>query len=581
VQTRNLPSTTAPRDSGQSSGRNSAQHAAERAARSAERYFLPSLVVLGGVIFFFGLGSLPFIGPDEPRYAEVAREMYRSGDWVTPRLGGIHWFEKPALTYWLSAIGYALFGESEFAARFGIAVFAVGGVLLAYFFGKRLRSARFGYLSAATLATCGLWPGFARGATFDLPLAVAMELALLSFFLWEKDEEARGKNRWWWLCCFALGMAVLAKGLVGIVLPAAITGLYLLLTRRLKVMLQPKLLLVGAVIFLATTAVWYAPMIARHGREFIDEFFIAHHFERYLSNKYKHPQPFYFFFVVALAGSFPWVFYFAAGLWRAVRERGELLRDRLRVFLWLWTLSPILFFSFSGSKLPGYILPVFPAVAMLIGMELDRWWTEREISDWAVLSNLTALLLAAVGVTGIWVGRRALGMSLVETGLMSGATVAVAVVYFALRVWRGGAQATYFLPFGLALAVIIATYTVFPKLGEQESVRSLAQLAARSAISDERLIFYVNADHAFDFYATNLPLRDTRSELVTTTSPDNIALIVEASKTHSLLVASPKRWSGAVTASDKLTAEKLGEQNFNARCSPDCDWVLLRARRKL
>src|SRR5262249_39654164 len=159
--------------------------------------------------------------------------------------------------------------------------------------------------------------------------------------------------------------------------------------------------------------------------------------------------------------------------------------------------------------------------------------------------------------------------------------VAVAVVYFALRILRGGAQATYFLPFGLALAVIVATYTVFPKLGEQESLRSLAQLAARSAISDERLIFYVNADHAFDFYATDLPLRDTKSELVTTTSPDNIALMVEASKTHSLLVASPKRWSDAVTASDKLTTEKLGEQNFNARCSPDCDWVLLRARRKL
>jgi 4-amino-4-deoxy-L-arabinose transferase-like glycosyltransferase len=323
VQTRNLPSTTASRDSGQSAGRNSAQYAAERAASRAERYFLPALALLSGVIFFYGLGSLPFIGPDEPRYAEVAREMYRSGDWVTPRLGGIHWFEKPALTYWLSAIGYTLFGESEFAARFGIAVFAVAGVLLVYFFGKRVRSARFGYLSAAALATCGLWPGFARGSTFDLPLAVAMELALLSFFLWEKDEEARGKNRWWWLCCFALGVAVLAKGLVGIVLPVAIIGLYLLLTRRLKVMLKPRLLLVGAVIFLATTALWYAPVIARHGREFIDEFFIAHHFERYLSNKYKHPQPFYFFFVVVLAGSFPWVFYFVAGIWRAARAGGK------------------------------------------------------------------------------------------------------------------------------------------------------------------------------------------------------------------------------------------------------------------
>ncbi len=539
--------------------------------------------MLCGIVFFYGLGSLPFVGPDEPRYAEVAREMVRSGDWITPRLGGIHWFEKPALTYWLSAIGYKLFGESEFAARFGVAVFASLGVLLVYFFGKQVRSARFGYLSAATLATCGLWPGFARAATFDLPLSVAMALALFSFFVWERRDPEQGRNRFWWLFCFALGMAVLAKGLVGIVLPAAIIGLYLLLTRRLKVLLKPKLLFAGAVLFLATAAIWYAPVIARNGREFIDEFFIAHHFQRYLSNKYKHPQPFYFFIGILLAGSFPWIFYFAASIWRALHGRGEALKDgqdRLRLFLWLWVLLPVVFFSFSGSKLPGYILPVFPAVAMLIGMEVERWWMNDDLSGWMNLSGLTALLVLAVGVAAIWVGPQALGLSVVEAGVISGATVAVAIVYFALLVWRGGGQAAYFLPFGFALVVAIATHTVFPKLGEQESLRTLAQMAGRYASTDERLIFYVNADHAFDYYATGLPLRDTKSELVTTTSPDSIALLVAASKTQSILIASPKRWSDAIASAEKLTTEKLGEQNLNTRCSPDCDWVLLRARRK-
>ncbi|MDQ3011710.1 MAG: glycosyltransferase family 39 protein [Acidobacteriota bacterium] len=546
---------------------------------SSESYFLPSLVVLCGAVFFYGLGILPFIGPDEPRYAEVAREMYRSGDWITPRLGGILWFEKPALTYWLSAIGYMLFGESEFAARFGVAVFASIGVMLVYFFGKQVRSARFGYLSAAALATCGLWLGFARGATFDLPLSVAIELALFCFFAWERRDPEQGKNRFWWIFCFALGLAVLAKGLVGIVLPAAIIGLYLLLTRRLKVILKPKLLFAGAILFLATAATWYAPVIARNGREFIDEFFIGHHFQRYLSNKYKHPQPFYFFIGVLLAGSFPWIFYFVASIWRAVSRRSEILQDRLRLFLWLWTLVPVAFFSFSGSKLPGYILPVFPAVAMLIGMEAERWWMDGDLSGPVNLNALTALLILAVGVTGLWAGPRALGLSPVEAGLISGVTMTVAIVYFALHIWRGAGQATYFLPFGLAIVVIVATHTVFPKLGEQESLRTLAQTAGRYAAPDERLIFYVNADHAFDYYATNLPLRDTKSELVTTTSPDNIALLVAASKTQSILIASPKRWGDAVVNSNKLTTEKLGEQNFNTRCSPDCDWVLLRVRR--
>ena len=174
-----------------------------------------------------------------------------------------------------------------------------------------------------------------------------------------------------------------------------------------------------------------------------------------------------------------------------------------------------------------------------------------------------------------------LGLNPVEAGLISGATVAVAIVHFALLIWRGAGQATYFLPFGLALMMIVATHTVFLKLGEQESLRTLAQAAGRYASTDERLIFYVNADHAFDYYATGLPLRDTKSELVTTTSPDNIALLIAASKTRSILIVSPKRWSEGIASSDKLTTEKLGEQNFNTRCSPDCDWVLLRARRKM
>lgn len=544
-----------------------------------ERYFPPALVILCAVVFFYGLGGLPFIGPDEPRYAEVAREMYRSGDWITPRLGGIHWFEKPALTYWLSAIGYRLFGETEFAARFGIAVVASLGVLLVYFFGRRVRSARFGYLSAAALATCGLWPGFARGATFDLPLSVAMALALFSFFVWESREEKEGRNRFWWIFCFALGVAVLAKGLVGIVLPGAIVGLYLLLTGRLKILLNPKLLLVGTVIFLATSALWYGPVIARHGREFINEFFIGHHFQRYLTNKYKHPQPIYFFPLILVLGSFPWSFFFLAGAWRAFKERRELLQDHPRLFAWLWIVLPVLFFSFSGSKLPGYILPVFPAMALLVGDELERLWPETFRGKWGNYVGPTAmwLVIAATGVQVI--GRYDLRLSQKAILPLSVTVLLIVTVYLALWIRRGGQTAMLALPFCLTGIVIVAAHTFFPALGHRESLRELAQAAARYSVPEEKLIFYVNADHAFDFYATDLPLRDTKSELVTTNSPDNIALLIAASKTKSILVASPKRWSDGVTESGKLKTEPLAEQNFNAKCSPDCDWVLLRARR--
>ncbi|MFN0109105.1 MAG: ArnT family glycosyltransferase [Blastocatellia bacterium] len=553
-----------------------------------EKYFPLALLALCAGVFFYGLGGLPFIGPDEPRYAQVAREMFISGDWVTTKLGGINWFEKPALTYWLSAAGYKLFGENEFGARFFIAVFATIGALLVYGFGKRIRSARFGFLSAAVLTTCGMWPGFARVATFDMPLSVAMTLALASFLVWEQNEEQQSRNRFWFLMCFALGLGVLAKGLVGIVLPCAVIVLYSLLTRRLKILFKPKLLLIGAVIFLATAATWYAPVIAKHGREFINEFFIGHHFQRYLSNKYKHPQPAYFFFLVALAGSFPWTFYLLGSAWNSIRNWREALADRLRLFLWLWVLVTIGFFSFSGSKLPGYVLPIFPAIALLVGLELERWWQPtparnrdgEEAGGSKVLAALTAAFIAGVGVAAVFVSQRELGVTAGSAWLIGGVTIAAAVIFLAVWLRRGGQLALMVLPFTLIAVIVAATHWVFPALGNRESLKPLAQAAKLAAQTGEKLVFFVNEDHGINFYATELPWRDTKSELVSVTSADNIDLMIQVSPTRSILVASRKRWLEGITKSEKLVAEKLGEQNYNARCSPNCDWVLLRVRRK-
>ncbi len=430
------------------------------------------------------------------------------------------------------------------------------------------------------LATCGMWPGFARVATFDLPLSVAMALALAGFFLWEQHEEKHGKNRFWFLMCFALGLGVLAKGLVGIVLPSAIICLYSLLTGRLKILFKPKLLLIGAGIFLATAATWYAPVIAKHGREFINEFFIGHHFQRYLSNKYKHPQPFYFFFLVALAGSFPWMFYLVGSAWHSLRNWRDTLADRLQLFLWLWVIVTIGFFSFSGSKLPGYVLPIFPAIALLVGLELEKWWQPVVELRTKILAALTVVFLAVVGVAAIFVSQRELGVAVKDAWLMGGVTVTVALVYLVLWLWRGGQTATVVLPFSLIVIIVAATHLIFPALGNRESLRPLAQAAVFMAQPGEKMVFFVNEDHGINFYATDLPWRDTKSELVVLTSDENVALMAAASKTKSILVASRKRWSEGLTKSEKLVTEKLGEQNFNARCSPDCDWVLLRARRK-
>jgi len=558
-----------------------------------EHFYLIALLFLCGAVYFYGLGRLPFIGPDEPRYAEVAREMYATGDWITPRLGGIKWFEKPALTYWLLATGYAVFGENEFGARFGVAVASTFAALLLYFFGRRARSARFGYLSAAALVTCGLWPGFARGVTCDLPLTVAIEIALLSFFLWESKESGAGDDRLWYVFCFALGLATLAKGLAGVALPMMIIAPYLILTGAWRSLLRPRLIIFGALIFLATAAVWYAPVIARNGREFIDEFFIGHHFQRYLSNKYRHPQPFYFFPLVAVAGCFPWSFYLISSVTRTkVRaRRGQtelgqtevcpttkvIPNDRLHLFLLLWIFAPIAFFSFSGSKLPGYILPIFPAVALIIGGELERWWRDESRPP-ALPQFLTAALTAAAGIGAGFLLQRELGVSARDAWLMGSIAVLAAAVYMGLLLFKNGRVATLYLPIGLAVILVAATHLVFPGLGNRESLKRLSLTALEAARPYERLVFFINNDQSINFYAADLPLRDERSELVIAKSGEEIGMLIEAGRSQSILVMTPKRWREGVTKSGLLRAEKIGEQNFNASCSPECDWVLLRAQ---
>jgi 4-amino-4-deoxy-L-arabinose transferase-like glycosyltransferase len=564
-----------------------------------EHFYLVALLCLCAVVFFYGLGRLPFIGPDEPRYAEVAREMYTTGDWITPRLGGIKWFEKPALTYWLLAAGYAVFGENEFGARFGVAAVSTFGALLLYFFGRRARSARFGYLSAAALVTCGLWPGFARGVTCDLPLTVAIETALLSFFLWESKESETGAGRLWYVFCFALGLATLAKGLVGVVLPMMIIAPYLILTGAWKSLLRPRLLILGALIFLGTAAVWYAPVIARNGREFIDEFFVGHHFRRYLSNKYRHPQPFYFFPLVAVAGSFPWSFYLLSSvgqtlvclgrrlsrsniersgvIWGLLRQTKVCPADRLNLLLLFWIAAPIVFFSFSWSKLPGYILPVFPAVALMVGGQLERWWSDESRPPVAP-QFLTAPLTAAAGIGAGVLLQRELGLSARDAWLMGSIAVLASAVHLGLLFFKNGRVATLYLPIGLAVIIVAASHLVFPALANRESLKKLSLAALEAARPYERLVFLINNEQSINFYATGLPLRDARSELMIVYSTEEIAKLIEAGHSQSLLIMSPKRWGDGLMKSANLRVEEIGEQGFNSSCSPECDWVLLRAQ---
>ncbi|MFZ4793457.1 MAG: phospholipid carrier-dependent glycosyltransferase [Blastocatellia bacterium] len=546
---------------------------------------LNHLVALGLLSFFlliFGTWKLPLIGPDEPRYAEIGRVMALTGDWITPRLGGIDWFEKPALTYWLVAGGFKLFGESEFTARIGIGLTGMLGVLLLYFAGTRFRSARFGYLSAAVLVSSGMWIGFSRVATFDLPLAVAIELAMIAWLLWDRAETRRARVVYWSLFGLALGLAMLAKGLVGILFPVIIVGVHSILTGKLKRLLDPARILAAGAIFLATSSLWYGPMIARHGRLFIDEFFIAHHFQRYLTNQYRHPQPFWFFVFVAVAGCFPWIYPLlvrAGGLrnrWRSLLADET---DRFELFTWLWALIPIIFFSFSGSKLPGYILPVFPPLAMIIARQLEDWWDEERPSRAHIVSvtlTMATIFLAAVMIA--LRGSQLLGLDKFSAFRLAAMGVLVAFAYQIIWFLLHIRAATRFLPFGFAVVLIAVINIVSPVLAERETLKPLGELATRLALPGERMVFYINSNHRINYYATQLPLRDSKSYFVTAMSPAEILPLIDRYGGESILVLSQREWTASLLREPALRLEILGEQRGPVKCAPRCDMILIRAR---
>ena len=331
------------------------------------------LVVIIIAFYLYGLGKLPLLGPDEPRYAQVAREMFLSGDLITPRLGGHTWFEKPALLYWMIVASFKIFGVSEWSARIGPALCGLLTILAVWFVAREVD---FGFWSVIVTASCLGLIVFSRAASFDVVITMTTTWSLAFFLL----HELRRKRLLLAGFYAFVGLSLLAKGLVGIVIPFGVVGAYYLLRRSWPSRSVWLSLLWGVPLAVAVSAIWYGPVIAKHGWTFINEFFIQHHFARYVSNKYHHPQPIYFYPVIILMLALPWSVHLIGALAK-VRKwewRGHDSLSIVRIFALAWLLLPVVFFSFSGSKLPGYVLPALPGVALLVSDRLtfaqNRKW---------------------------------------------------------------------------------------------------------------------------------------------------------------------------------------------------------------
>jgi 4-amino-4-deoxy-L-arabinose transferase-like glycosyltransferase len=363
----------------------------------AKRLYIFLFVIIIA-FYLYGLGKLPLLGPDEPRYAQVAREMFLSGDVVTPTLGGHTWFEKPALLYWLIAAAFKVFGMSEWAARFGPALCGLLTIAAVLFVGREIDREEprgFRFWSVVVTASCLGLIVFSRAASFDVVVTMTTTWSL-AFFLLRELPTTRNKRALLAGFYVFVGLSLLAKGLVGVVIPFGVVGLYYLLRRAWPSRSVLLSLLWGIPLAVAVSAIWYGPVIARHGWSFIDEFFVQHHFARYVSNKYHHPQPIYFYPVIILMLTLPWTPYLIIALSkvRSWEWRGTDSLSIVRIFSLAWLLFPVVFFSFSGSKLPGYVLPVLPAAALLVS---DRLTRVRD-SKWPLMIAGATVILVVIAL---------------------------------------------------------------------------------------------------------------------------------------------------------------------------------------
>jgi len=343
------------------------------------RLLTDGLVLAGfcGFLFFFGLAYFGLIGADEPRYAQVAREMLSRHDWITPTLGGKPWLEKPPLYYWQAMLVYSIFGVSDWAARLPSAVDATLMVVGVYVFLRRLRP---GYHLDGALMTASAAGviGFARAASTDMPLAATFTLSLLAWYAWYEI----GCKRLLALAYTLVALATLAKGPVAPLLAGVIIAIFAAAKRDYRLIWRT-LWIPGVLLFCAVALPWYISVQIRNP-EFFRVFLLEHNLARFGSNLYHHKEPFWYYVPVVMLGLLPWTVFGLAAQWQSVRvwwsEGREMLQSESawNAFLVIWLVVPVVFFSISHSKLPGYIVPALPAGTLLLAEYVRQHLTEDD-----------------------------------------------------------------------------------------------------------------------------------------------------------------------------------------------------------
>lgn len=332
------------------------------------------ITMLLGVFYALWIGGHALFTPDEGRYSEVAREMVVTGDYITPRLNGVAFLDKPIFYYWLQASAIKLFGLKEWALRFWPALIGVLGCIMTYVAGRALFSRRIGILAGIILATSPLYYGAAHYANLDLEVAALISITLFFSMLGLHSKNPSQRNLFFILAYIFCGMSALTKGLIGIVFPAMIIGLWIILLNRWNIIKQMRLI-TGFVIFFAITIPWYY-LVQQANPEFLHFFFITQQVSRFLTHgDYNNKTALWFYIPVVLAGFFPWSVFVIQAIIKNIKSIWTNRQSHsAELFLIIWFVVIFVFFSIPKSKTVGYIIPVLPALALMVGNYLDHLW---------------------------------------------------------------------------------------------------------------------------------------------------------------------------------------------------------------
>ncbi len=501
-------------------------------------------------LFYFGLSAFGLVGADEPRYAQIAREMLERHDLVTPTLFGKPWLEKPPLYYWRAMAAYWVFGVSDWAARLPSATAATFMVVVMYFFARHFRPGsqlNAGLMTAASLAVIG----FARGAGTDMVLTSTFVVGMLAWFVWHVTE----RRVWLVFFYFFMGLGTLAKGPVAPLLVALIIVIFALVQRDARLITRT-LWLPGILLFLAVSLPWYVA-VQLQNRQFLREFIFQHNLERFTTNMYHHRQPFWYFVPVLLLGVMPWTALVIAAWISEIKEWAKQVKPHpskgslgeapftqeaiLLHFLLIWTAVVVVFFSISGSKLPGYILPAVPACTLLASV----WINGRVRLSWAVViaqGVLSGALLSMSLLYPSWlVYRHHVPDEWRRLALGIGLLVFVTTVSMLARKGTGTLRLVVLTPviLGLAYLLRVGAPAIDNALSARPVAREITQMEGRPV---QVAVFRASreTEYGLGFYRNQAIPRYERGEVPT---QDHLVVVPEAYSDEFLKVVRPRRAS--------------------------------------